>query len=46
MKAFSRAHGLLRALEAAPAPAGPQALLAEDEATGDDEVDGQHAGLW
>ena len=26
------AHGLLGALDAAPAPAGPQALFAEDEA--------------
>jgi len=33
-------HGLLRALDTAPAPPGPQALLAEDETTGYINVDG------
>ncbi len=46
LQVLHRAHGLLRALDAAPAPPGPQALLAEDEATGGLEVDGQHDGLF
>ena len=45
LQVLHRAHGLLRALDAAPAPPGPQALLAEDEATGGVEVDGQHTVL-
>ena len=39
LQVLHRAHGLLGALEAAPAPPGPQALLAEDEAAGDLERD-------
>ncbi len=45
LQVLDRAHGLLGALDAAPAPPGPQALLAEDEATGCIDVDGQHDGL-
>ncbi len=44
LQILHRAHGLLGAHEAAPAPPGPQALLAEDEATGRLDVDGQHDG--
>ena len=45
LQVLHRAHGLLGALDAAPAPPGPQALLAEDEATGCIDVDGQHNEL-
>ncbi len=34
LQVLHRAHGSLGALDASPAPPGPQALLAEDEATG------------
>jgi hypothetical protein len=40
LQVLHRAHGLLGALDASPAPPGPQALLAEDEATGCLDVDG------
>jgi hypothetical protein len=38
-------HGLLCAGDATPATAGPQALLAEDEAAGYIKIDSQHNGL-
>lgn len=44
LQVFHRAHGLLGARDASPAPPGPQALLAEDEATGCINIDGQHNG--
>src|SRR2546421_9419730 len=34
LQVLHRAHGLLGALDASPAPPGPQALLAKDETTG------------
>ncbi len=40
LQVLHRAHGLLGALDASPAPPRPQALLAEDEATGYIDVDG------
>jgi len=40
LQVLHRAHGLLGALDASPAPSGPQALLAEDEATGGLDGDG------
>ncbi|HEX6478690.1 MAG TPA: hypothetical protein VF043_07585 [Ktedonobacteraceae bacterium] len=39
------AHGLLGALNALPAPSGPQALLAQDEETGGLNGDGEHDDL-
>jgi hypothetical protein len=39
LQVLHRAHGPLGALEAAPAPPRPQALFAEDEATGGYDVD-------
>ena len=44
LQVLHRAHGLLGACDAVPAPPRPQALLAEDEATGRLDVDGQHDG--
>ena len=42
LQVFHGAHGLLDARQAAPAPPRPQALPAEDIATGGFDVDGQH----
>ena len=42
LQVFHRTHGLVGALKAVPAPPRPQALLAENEATGGRDVDGQH----
>src|SRR2546423_2475501 len=39
------AHGRLGALAASPASSGPQALLAQDEATGGLDGDGEHDNL-
>ena len=39
------AHGSLAARDASPAPPGPQTLLAQHEATGDLDVDGEHDDL-
>ena len=41
LQELHRAHGSLRALEAAPTPPRPQALFAKDKATRCVEVDGQ-----
>ncbi len=40
LQVLHRAHGSLGALDASPAPSGPQALLTEDEATGCLDGDG------
>jgi hypothetical protein len=40
LQVLHRTHGLFGALAAAPAPPGPQALFAENEAPGRFEVDG------
>ncbi len=40
LQVLHRAHGLLGARDASPAPPGPQTLLAEDEATGCLDGDG------
>jgi hypothetical protein len=40
LQVFDRAHGLLCALDAAPTPPGPQALLAEYETPGCVDVNG------
>ncbi len=42
LQILHRAHGLLGARAAAPAPPRPQALLAQNEAAGCLDVDGQH----
>jgi hypothetical protein len=42
LQVLDRAHRLLRALTAAPAPPRPQTLLAEDKPAGRIDVDGQH----
>ncbi len=42
LQVFHGAHRLRCTRESAPAPSGPQTLLAEDEATGCLHVDGQH----
>jgi hypothetical protein len=39
------AHGSLGALDASPASSWPQALLAQDEATGSLDIDGEHEDL-
>ena len=45
LQVLHRAHGLLGALDAAPAPPWPQTLLGEDEAAGCVDIDGQHDDL-
>src|ERR1044071_4652511 len=45
LQILHRTHGLFRPLKATPASPGPQALLAEDEATGRVDVDRQHDDL-
>src|SRR5215212_10928281 len=45
LQVLHRAHRLLRALNAAPTPARPQALLAQDETPGCFMVNGDHNGI-
>src|SRR5215212_2867914 len=45
LQVLHRAHRLLRALNAAPTPARPKTLLAEDETPGCFMVNGDHNGI-